>query len=94
MPESELVTVFERSTARVVPCRRGDEEAKVRSVTLESTGSASTVMVGKVELMGTPLIVAPMDVAVPAVLPVKVAEYVPSPLSVVVPIVPVLVPPE
>jgi hypothetical protein len=52
-----------------------------------------TVMVGRVEVTGAALIVAPMVVAVPANTLVNVAVYVPSPLSVVPPIVPVLVPP-
>ena len=53
-----------------------------------------TVTKGSVDVTADPPIVAWIVVAVPAVTPVKVAAYVPLPLSVVVPMVPVLVPPE
>ncbi len=53
-----------------------------------------TVTVGAVVVTGAALIVAPIVVAAPAITPVNVAVYVPLPLSVVAPIVPVLAPPE
>ena len=55
-------------------------------------GPGVTVMVGKVDVTATPPIVALIVFAVPASTPVNVAVYVPFPLSVVDPIVPVLVP--
>lgn len=53
-----------------------------------------TVTVGIAVVTFAPPIVAWIVVAVPARRPVKDAEYVPLPLSVTVPIVPVLVPPD
>jgi hypothetical protein len=53
-----------------------------------------TWTVGSVVVTAAPPIVAPIVRAVPARTPVKVAVYVPFPLSVVALIVPVLVPPE
>ena len=72
-----------------------DANVALVRVTSEVTGDATpavTVIVGNVELIAAPPIVALMARAVPANTPVKVAEYVPLPLSVVTPIVPVLVP--
>jgi hypothetical protein len=57
-------------------------------------GPTVTWTVGSVVVTATPPIVAAMVVAVPATIPVKLAVYVPFPLSVVAPTVPVLVPPE
>src|SRR5439155_802159 len=48
----------------------------------------------RADVTGLPPMVALIVVAVPAVPPVNVAVYVPLPLSVVPPIVPVLVPPD
>lgn len=52
------------------------------------------MIVVEAEVMALPPIVAVMVVAVPAVVPVNVAVYVPLPLSVVDPILPLEVPPE
>jgi hypothetical protein len=57
-------------------------------------GPGVTVTVGSAVVTGVPPIVASIVVAVPAATPVKAAVYVPFPLSVVAPIVPVLAPPE
>ncbi len=54
---------------------------------------ATTLKVGAVLVSAIPPIVALMEFAVPAVAPVKVAEYVPSPLSVTALNDPVEVPP-
>ena len=51
------------------------------------------MIVGKVEVTPKPFIVALIVVALPDTTPVNVAEYVPSPLSVVEPVVPELEPP-
>ena len=58
------------------------------------TGPIVTWTVGSVDVTADPPIVAWIVVAVPAVTPVKVALYVPLRWSVVVLMVPVLVPPE
>jgi hypothetical protein len=57
------------------------------------TAPGVTAIVGSVEVTAAPPIVARTVEAVPAVTGVKVAVYVPFPLSVVAPIVPALVPP-
>ena len=54
---------------------------------------ALTVTVGSVDVTAAPFINAPIVVAVPADWAVNVVVYVPLPLSVVDPIVPLLVPP-
>jgi hypothetical protein len=59
----------------------------------ETTVLGVTVIVGGVEVTAAPSIVETTVLGVPAVTAVKVAVYVPLPLSVVAPIVPVLVPP-
>src|SRR5262249_21380122 len=56
------------------------------------TGPDVTVIVGRVDAPRLPPIVALIVFAFPARTPVKVAVYVPSPWSLVAPIVPVLVP--
>ena len=53
-----------------------------------------TVTVGNVEVTGAPSMELPIVVAVPAATAENVAEYVPSPLSLVVLICPLLLPPE
>jgi hypothetical protein len=53
-----------------------------------------TVMVGRVDVTLVPPIVDEIVVAVPAVVPVKIAVYVPLLLSVVAEIEPELVPPD
>lgn len=67
-------------------------ETLTRDVATE-TPPGLTVTVGNVDVTEFPPIVALMVVAVPEVTPVNTAEYVPFPLSVVEPMVPVLVPP-
>jgi hypothetical protein len=57
------------------------------------TAPGTTVTVGSVDVTADPPTVAPMLRAVPASTPVKVAVYVPLPLSVVAEKFPVLVPP-
>ena len=59
----------------------------------KDTAPAITVTVGSVEVTALPPIVAETVVAVPAVVPVNVALYVPFPLSFTLPIVPLEVPP-
>jgi hypothetical protein len=56
------------------------------------TTALLTVMLGAAVVTAVPPMVAPIDRAVPAVLAVKVAVYVPFALSVTAPIVPSLVP--
>src|SRR5207302_1838216 len=66
-------------------------------VTVDALGDAEpgvTVIVGRADVTALPPMVAPLVVAAPAVPPVCVAAWVPFPLSVVPPIVPVLVPPD
>ena len=68
-------------------------DGKIVTIDCDSdTAPAVTVVVGKVEVTELPPIVAETVLAVPAIVPVNVALYVPLPLSVTLPIVPFKVP--
>jgi hypothetical protein len=69
------------------------EEIEIRDWDAE-IGPAVTVTVGNVLVTALPPMLALMLVAVPEVVPVKVAVYIPLPLSVVAEIVPLLRPPD
>ena len=69
-------------------------DGKIVTIDCDSdTAPAVTVVVGKVEVTELPPIVAETVLAVPAIVPVNVALYVPLPLSVTLPIIPLEVPP-
>ena len=73
-----------------------DATVEVDNVTADcdsDTAPAVTVIVGNADVTALPPIVAETVLAVPAVVPVKMALYVPLLLSVTLPIVPLEVPP-
>src|ERR1041384_2573245 len=84
---------FACSVSVLVPPERIDPLETDTTDAAAEIGPGFTVIDGAAVLTGVAPIVAWIAVAEPAVTPVKIAVYVPSPLSVVEPIVPVLVPP-